>query len=386
MKQVWFIRMRSRVDSRRSPFKAGAAVCLSALLCLVTTANAVAQQSGSYTYVLDAGGNASITRFNKEYTGQVSIPDTLGGHPVTGIADAAFSGCAGLTAVTIPKGVTSIGEGAFICCSGMTGVTIPDSVTNVGKSAFTTCASLISVTLPGGVTRIADAVFSGCTALTTVEIPGTVTEIGEGSFSMCKSLSRVTLPGSMRALGSSAFEGCSGLGRIVIPDSVTSIGEFAFYNCDLLKSVTIGRGVNRIGTGAFRHCGSLAAIDVASANPSYSGLDGVLFDKPRQTLIRYPGGRVGTYHIPGSVILIGKLAFSECPGLTRVTVPARVSRIGGSAFAFSKSLVIVTFAGDAPRTDPEVYGNADHWTAFYYPGTKGWGKTFAGRPAVPLQR
>ena len=110
-----------------------------------------------------------------------------------------------------------------------------------------------------------------------------------------------------------------------------------------------------------------------------------MLTKAHQTLIQYPGGRGGNYNVPESVSLISGLAFSRCPGLTGVTVPASVSKIGGSAFAFCKSLAVITFTGDAPCVEPEAYSRADHWTAFYYSGTKGWGKTIAGRPAVPLQ-
>ena len=48
----------------------------------------------------------------------------------------AFSGCSGLTSVTIPNSVTNIGNYAFEYCSGLTSVTIGSGVTSIGNLAF----------------------------------------------------------------------------------------------------------------------------------------------------------------------------------------------------------------------------------------------------------
>jgi hypothetical protein len=66
--------------------------------------------------------------------GNVFIPDTITGLPVTSIGDDAFQLTA-LTSVTIPDSVTSIGDGAFEYCS-LTNVTIGNGVTSIGSYAF----------------------------------------------------------------------------------------------------------------------------------------------------------------------------------------------------------------------------------------------------------
>ena len=75
--------------------------------------------------------------YSNEYSGQVFIPETVAynekTYRVTSIGGAAFSGCSGLTSVTIGNSVTSIGGYAFCRCSGLTSVTIPNSVTSVGE-------------------------------------------------------------------------------------------------------------------------------------------------------------------------------------------------------------------------------------------------------------
>ena len=59
-----------------------------------------------------SGDEVTITDCDTSAT-SVTIPETIDGYPVTSIGEKAFSGCTGLTSITIPDGVTSIGSSAF---------------------------------------------------------------------------------------------------------------------------------------------------------------------------------------------------------------------------------------------------------------------------------
>ena len=109
-----------------------------------------------------------------------------------GIAGSAFSGCSGLSSVTIPNSVTSIGSSAFSGCSGLLSITIPNCVTYIGSSAFSGCSDLTSITIPNSMTSIGSFAFYDCSGLTSITIPNSVTSIGTYAFSGCKSLTTIT--------------------------------------------------------------------------------------------------------------------------------------------------------------------------------------------------
>ncbi len=170
-----------------------------------------------------------------------------------------------------------------------------------------------------------------------------VTYIGYNAFYGCTGLTSITIPNSVTYIGHNAFWYCSGLTSITISDSVTSIGYGAFERCTGLTSITIPNSVTSIETGAFDGCTGLTSINVASGNNYYSDNNGVLFNKKKTELIRYPEGKSQTsYTIPNSVTSIGDWAFYKCTGLTSITIPNIVTSIGYSAFERCTGLTSIT--------------------------------------------
>ena len=287
------------------------------------------------TFTLNEDGNSySVTDCDESASGELIIPATYNGKPVTSIGEGAFYGCASLTSVTIGNSVTTIGDYAFSNCGSLSSVSIPNSVATIGAAAFRCCDSLISVTIPDSVTAIDNQAFFYCYSLASVTIGDSVTTIGDYAFDYCSSLTSVTIPDSVTTIGKGAFTFCSGLTSVIIPDGVTTIGRCAFSYCDCLISVAIGNSVTTIGDSAFIGCANLSSIEVDENNPNYSSDDfGVLFDKYKTVLICAPERLSGSYNIPDSVTSIGADAFSGCKSLANVTIPDNVVTIGESAFA-----------------------------------------------------
>jgi len=108
--------------------------------------------------------------------------------------------------------------------------------------------------------------------------------------------------------------------------------------CGSLTNVIIGSGVTHIDGSAFANCFALLAISVASNNPTYSSVDGVLFDFNKTAIIQFPSGFVGSFTIPDTVTSIGNSTFLWCANLTGITIPNSVTSIGNSAFLDCSSL------------------------------------------------
>ena len=129
---------------------------------------------------------------------------------------------------------------------------------------------------------------------------------------------------------------------------VTTIGDGStLQGLQNVTSVTISNGITQIGMYAFYGCGDLKSI-----------------------------------LIPTSVTNIGYEAFYGCTNLTSITIPGSPITIYESAFAYCTSLTTVDFPADAPIADCTVFSADTNATAYYLPGTTGWGSTVGGIPAV----
>ena len=280
-------------------------------------------------YDLRASGMSYSVRAGEDLKGDIEIPSTYNGKPVTYIDTSAFKGRTSLTSIVIPDSVTSMGYDAFKGCSSLTSVTIGDNVTTIGSSAFYGCSSLTSVVIPDSVTSINTSVFNGCISLTSVTIGDGVTYID-----------------------SNAFNGCTSLTDVVIPDSVTTIGSEAFYDCSGLTSIAIGNGVTTIGHSAFAHCNNLTSVYITDI----ANWCNIVFVDNLSYPMNYAGGNlylndelVTELVIPDGVTSISDYAFFRCSSLTSVVIPDSATSIGNWSFYRCTSLTSVTI-GDGVTT------------------------------------
>ena len=270
---------------------------------------------------------------------------------------------------------------------------IPDSVVYIGDDAFANLnigtievdadnkeffVDELGVLFNEDKTRLIKC--SNSNIMGSFEIPSTVATIEGGAFWDCEYLTYICLPDSIEHIGYMAFAQTS-IKEIDIPDSVVDLGHFAFFECADLESVSIGDSVEYLGADTFCGCENLKNVSIGKKlkgtiladfsnsiisqdilgdtswlyskinagafdsavienievdrNNQYYSNDsyGVLFDKSKETLIRYTSGSDRTqYIIPESVTAIGGYAFACCESLEYVHIPVSVTFIGGDAF------------------------------------------------------
>jgi hypothetical protein len=171
--------------------------------------------SKGLNYVSNGNGTCYVSGIGTCKDTDIVIPEySPAGDKVVAIGSAAFSGCTGLTSVSIPNSVENINSYAFYNCTSLVNVMMPDYVKNIDAYVFYKCTSLISVVVPDGAEYIGSCAFSGCASLTSVMIPDSVEYICSSAFYGCASLASVTIGNGVENIEISAFFGCTELETI----------------------------------------------------------------------------------------------------------------------------------------------------------------------------
>ena len=353
-----------------------------AVMAVVCAVGAGAETFGDFDYGVLDDGTVEITGYNGSAE-KVDIPEKIDGKSVTGIGNSAFEYCSNITSVTIPNGVTSIGNHAFFECEYLKSITIPNGVTSIGDYAFFECINLTSVEIPDGLIIIGFSAFNGCASLKSIALPGSAVSIGSYAFSSCTSLTEikvstensnyVSINGVLYNRDNTIIK-CYPAGKEEkaheIIDGVTSIDYGAFNNCTSLTSINIPNSVADIRDNPFGNCASLTEIKVASENPNYVSVNGVLYNKDKTTIICYPAGKEEkNYAIIDGATSIANSAFCGCEDLTSVSIPDSVTSIGNGAFSGCINLTYITIPDSVTSIGYWVFMSCTNLKSITIPGS-----------------
>ncbi len=268
------------------------------LLWLVAAVSSMAQEvftEGDFSFLPTSETTVSVAGCTLGEGALAIIPETVSSYTVTAIAPQAFAGSK-VAAVCLPSTITEIGEEAFLNC-GATFINLPASATTIGKRAFYNCAALGHIDLPDGLERIEEGTFSqtsiytlGNTHLQNISHIGdwafagtslqhfpmtdAVTYLGTGAFNNCSSLQDINLSANIQSLSDSLFAGCSALAHVQLPSGITSIGHRTFAGSGL-SDINLSLYQGSIGIMAFNDCYGLPRLTLPADNPHcYTSEDG----------------------------------------------------------------------------------------------------------------
>jgi len=125
-----------------------------------------------------------------------------------------------------------------------------------------------------------------------------------------------------------------------------------------------------IGNNVFWNCFYLTTIEVDTDNPEYASENGVLFNKTKTTLIKYPQGITDNfYSIPSSVTTIGNNAFSDCTFLTSVTISNSVTTVGNQAFQNCTGLTSLNIPNSVTSIGSQAFSGCNGLTSVIIPNS-----------------
>ncbi len=314
--------------------------------------------------------------YSKAFSGCTKLNSVTFPNTVDSIGSLSFDYCSSLTSVNIPKGVRTIPYWSFRGCTSLREITIPASVVLIEGAAFEGCefdniniksqkvfaqtgghtfsqalayTAIHQFTFGGDVLTIPTNVLDGYrnngiaahhvpdsykvilkdnvatiekhafdnTVIESVELSKNLSTIGDSAFYGCSKLTDVSPLLNVITLGRGAFANCSKLKSIEL-NYVEEIKERTFYECASLGNVKIGIA-SVIADDAFYKCSAINYFTASAANPVYESQDGVLYNKDKTTLLKFPPSREKEYTFLSSVTSVTPKAFENYQSITSIT-------------------------------------------------------------------
>ena len=325
-------------------------IVAAALFCGCGQARAAGEED--YFHYVIVNDQAYIIGYGG-WGGDITIPSTLDGYPVTRIANMAFLQNDRIESVTIPEGVTSIGESAFESCWRLTSVNGCQGVTSIGDRAFYG-SSLTSIILPQTLQSIGYGAFGGIDELDSITVDDNnlyytsvggvlYNKTGTSLLACPGGLASIDIPPIVTSIGDMAFLGNYYLTNVRMPPTLTNIGDSAFGGCASLTSISIPQGVTDIGAYTFQGCNSLARINLPSGLTSIG-----------KSAFRFSG--VINLILPSTLESIGDLAFLDCYYLTSITFKSATTVIYDSSYTIPAPATIIGYDPSTAKDYAEKYG------------------------------
>lgn len=303
---------------------------------------------------------------------------------INGLGNGSLNNLIEAEEIILPESLERIGTGSLRDNSSLKSISIPASVKVISENALENCKNLESVELKEGLQEIQLGAFLN-NGLKSLKIPSTVKTIGVNAFKSSEEnmhlenlefesnsqlkeigdfafqnhlLNTISIPASLESLGVSSFErGTPDLTEIlfdsnsklwfisngafssctqenvILPDSLQYIGNNALSLGTNGYDIHLGPNISSISM-SFATGENWNSITVDEENPTYSSIEGVLFNKDGSTLIKMPDGYFNdktSYSIPEGTITLKAESIvgvaKETDNRTEIIIPKSLTEI-----------------------------------------------------------
>ena len=163
--------------------------------------------------------------------------------------------------------------------------------------------------------------------------------------------------------------------KITLPDTVYSLGNQTFNDLKFLTEVNLPYNVTNIDIKVFQGCDSLQSISISDKNSKYSSEDGILFDKTRASIFKYPPAKTyKNFTVNSSIERIEEYSFNGTKNLQIINIKDKVNYIGSYAFAYS-NVKEIYFFGVQPKFGEKPF-NATNITFYCLKSNAKWTADF----------
>ena len=221
--------------------------------------------------------------------------------------------------------------------------------------AFKDCTEMTEITLPEKITKIDNFALDNI-GLTSITIPESVREISEGAFSY-NAITEIYIPENVTSINPTFVDGCASLTSIVVSENNTTYDSRNNCNAVILTSS------NSLVTG----CNNTVIPDniTSIGNKAFYGRSGLTSVTLPQILTRigmnsFSGTGLTDVVIPSTVTTIDNGAFYGCTSMESIKCEAETPpALGNNAFDSTNNCPIYV-----PETLVDTYKSANGWSAY----------------------
>ena len=298
-------------------------------------------------YIDEAGKTQQLCDF---YSGEIVIPSSITvddtQYTVTEISSGAFY-VREITSITMPSTLKKICDNAFSTLIGLSTLTIPASVEEIGQASFMFLSDLKTIVVEEGNTHFC------CEQNMLMSASKTRLLCLIDAYDNQNTLD-IILPSTIKSIDDFALR-YESVKSIALPEGLETIGQYAFAATGI-SSIAFPSTVRSIGESCLANTRNLNEITVNEANPYYTVVDGVLYDKDISNLIKVTVGHT-SLSIPKTVKTIDSDAISQT-NMRSLTIPNTVEYLKRFAICNNEKLKTLVIGSSVKEIGFwSLYGN-----------------------------